>query len=76
VTARGKRTLALAIGLYLAAWGFGTRAMYPVAVGLAAVPLLAWLWVRLTARPTTLRRKAGHRAQPCSRRSASSVSAR
>jgi uncharacterized protein (DUF58 family) len=61
VTARGKRTLALAIGLYLAAWGFGTRAMYPVAVGLAAVPLLAWLWVRLTARPTTLRRKTGRR---------------
>ena len=61
VTARGKGTLALAFGLYVAAWGFGTSAMYPVAVGLMAAPVLAWLWVRLTARPTELRRRTGHR---------------
>jgi uncharacterized protein (DUF58 family) len=35
--------------------------MYPVAVGLLAAPVLAWLWVRLTARPTELRRRTGHR---------------
>src|SRR2546421_462543 len=51
MTPRGRRTLALGFALYVAAWGFGTRAMYPVAVGLMAAPLLAWLWVRLTARP-------------------------
>jgi uncharacterized protein (DUF58 family) len=61
VTPRGKGTLVLAAGLYLASWGFGTHAMYPVAVGLLAAPVLAWLWVRLTARPTELRRRTGHR---------------
>jgi len=61
VTARGKSTLALAFGLYVAAWGFGTSAMYPVAIGLMAAPVLAWLWVRLTAKPTELRRRTGHR---------------
>jgi uncharacterized protein (DUF58 family) len=61
VTSRGKGTLMLAAGLYIASWGFGTSAMYPVAVGLFAAPLLAWLWVRLTARPTALRRRTGHR---------------
>ena len=61
MTARGKSTLALAFGLYVAAWGFGTSAMYPVAIGLMAAPVLAWLWVRLTAKPTELRRRTGHR---------------
>ena len=61
MTARGKGTLVLAAGLYFASWGFGTHAMYPVAVGLLAAPVLAWLWVRLTARPTELRRRTGHR---------------
>ena len=32
-----------------------------MAVGLLAAPVLAWLWVRLTARPTELRRRTGHR---------------
>jgi uncharacterized protein (DUF58 family) len=61
MTPRGKGTLVLAAGLYFASWGFGTHAMYPVAVGLLAAPVLAWLWVRLTARPTDLRRRTGHR---------------
>ncbi len=61
MTTRGKRTLGLGAGLYLASWGFGTAAMYPVAVGLLALPLLAWLWVRTSARPTELRRRTGHR---------------
>src|SRR4029079_6720671 len=61
VTPRGKGTLVLAAGLYLASWGFGTHAMYPVAIGLMAAPVLAWLWVRLTAKPTELRRRTGHR---------------
>jgi uncharacterized protein (DUF58 family) len=61
VTARGKGTLALGALLYVASWGFGTAAMYPVAVGLVALPVLAWLWVRMSARPTELRRRTGHR---------------
>jgi uncharacterized protein (DUF58 family) len=61
MTSRGTGMLLLACGLYIASWGFGTTAMYPVAVGLFAAPLLAWLWVRLTARPTNLRRRTGHR---------------
>ena len=35
--------------------------MYPVAIGLMALPVLAWLWVRIFARPTELRRRTGHR---------------
>jgi len=54
-------TLGLAAGLYLASWAFGTAAMYPVAIGLIALPVLAWLWVRIFARPTELRRRTGHR---------------
>jgi uncharacterized protein (DUF58 family) len=61
VTSRGSGTLLLAFALYIASWGFGTTAMYPVAVGLFAAPLIAWLWVRLTAKPTNLRRRTGHR---------------
>src|SRR3954454_19300397 len=61
MTSRGKGTHVLAAGLYLASWGFGTHAMYPVAVGLVALPVLAWLWVRMSARPTELRRRTGHR---------------
>jgi uncharacterized protein (DUF58 family) len=61
MTSRGKATLSLAAGLYLASWGFGTAAMYPVATGLLALPVLAWLWVRMTARPTELRRRTGYR---------------
>jgi uncharacterized protein (DUF58 family) len=61
MTRRGKGTLGLAAGLYLASWGFGTAAMFPVATGLLVLPVLAWLWVRITARPTELRRRTGHR---------------
>ncbi|MDX6519912.1 MAG: hypothetical protein QOJ31_1430 [Gaiellales bacterium] len=61
MTARGKGTLGLGAGLYLASWGFGTAAMYPVAIGLLALPILAWLWVRTAARPSELRRRTGHR---------------
>ena len=57
LTTTGRSLLAVAAGLYLAAWGFGTRAMYPVAIGLAIAPLLALLWVRLMTRPMSLRRR-------------------
>ena len=60
MTRRGRRVLWLALGLYIAAWGFGTDAMFPVAVGLALAPAAAWGWVRLLDRPMRLRRRAGH----------------
>ena len=56
MTARGRGALALGAAVYLAAWAFGSRALYPVAVGLFAAVLLAWLAVRLTARPLRLHR--------------------
>ena len=59
MTRRGRRVLWLALGLYIAAWGFGTDAMFPVAVGLALAPAAAWGWVRLLDRPMRLRRPAG-----------------
>ncbi|MGN6379069.1 MAG: DUF58 domain-containing protein [Gaiellales bacterium] len=59
LTSSGKRVLAAAAGLYLAAWGFGTGVMFPVAIGLALAPLLAYAWVRTLSRPMRLRRTLG-----------------
>jgi uncharacterized protein (DUF58 family) len=56
MTKRGRFALALGVLTYLAAWGFGSRALYPAAVGLLLAVLLAWLAVRVTARPVELRR--------------------
>lgn len=56
MTARGRGALALGAAVYLAAWAFGSRPLYPVAVGLLVAVLLAWLAVRLTARPLALHR--------------------
>ena len=60
MTQRGRRVLILALGLYIAAWGFGTAVMFPVAIGLALAPAAAWAWVRLLDRPMRLRRRTGH----------------
>jgi uncharacterized protein (DUF58 family) len=51
LTRRGRFVLALGFGVYLAAWGFGSKPLYPVATGLLLVTLLAWGWVRLANRP-------------------------
>ncbi len=56
LTRTGKRTLVAAIGLYLAAWGFGTDVMFPIAVGLMVAPLVALVWVRTFTRPVRMRR--------------------
>ena len=62
MTRRGRFALALGVLTYLAAWGFGSRVLYPAAVGLLLAVLLAWLAVRVTARPIELRRSL--RADP------------
>ena len=56
LTARGRLALLLGGALYVAAWAFGSRPLYPVAVGLVLAVALAWAWVRLLDRPMTLRR--------------------
>lgn len=61
LTRRGKALLTLAGALYLSAWAFGTRPMFLIAVGLLALPVLAWLWARVSAKPTALFRRTGRR---------------
>jgi uncharacterized protein (DUF58 family) len=56
MTARGRAALGLGVLTYVAGWAFGSRSLYVVAVGLILTVLLAWLAVRLTARPVGLRR--------------------
>jgi uncharacterized protein (DUF58 family) len=61
LTERGRRALLLAGGIYLVAWGFGSRALYPVAIGLALAVLGARLWVVIIRQPVQLRRRLGAR---------------
>ena len=57
MTARGRLALALGCATYLGAWAFGSKPLYPVALGLLAAVLLARLWTRLAGRPTRVRRR-------------------
>jgi uncharacterized protein (DUF58 family) len=59
LTGRGRGVLGLGLGVYVAAWAFGSRPLYPVATGLLLVVALAWLWVRLANRPFQVRRGWG-----------------
>lgn len=47
MTRRGRSVLALGLVVYLAAWAFGSKPLYPVATGLVLVSIVAWGWVRL-----------------------------
>jgi uncharacterized protein (DUF58 family) len=59
LTKRGRCVLGLGLGVYIAAWAFGSRPLYPVATGLLLVVAAAWLWVRLANRPFQIRRGWG-----------------
>jgi uncharacterized protein (DUF58 family) len=59
LTPRGRFVLALGFGVYLAAWAFGSRPLYPVATGFLLIVLVAWIWVRLAHRPFRVRRGSG-----------------
>jgi uncharacterized protein (DUF58 family) len=61
VTQRGRLALLLAAGIYFAAWMFGSRALYPVAVGIALAVGLAVAWVRASPLPERIRRDHGAR---------------
>jgi uncharacterized protein (DUF58 family) len=58
-TLRGRVILALGFGMYIAAWAFGSKPLYPVATGLLLVVGVAWVWVRLSDRPFRVRRGWG-----------------
>ena len=58
-SSRARAVLALAGATYLVAWLFGSRPLYPLAVGLALAAVAAWAWTRLAAGPMTLRRRVG-----------------
>lgn len=57
MTRRGRLALLLGGSLYLVAWAFGSRPLYPVAVGLVVAAGLAAAWVRLGDRPVRLHRR-------------------
>lgn len=59
LTTRGRLVLALGFGIYIAAWAFGSKPLYPVATGLLLVVVLAWVWVRLADRPFRIQRGWG-----------------
>lgn len=61
MTGRGRAVAALGLVVYIAAWVFGSRALYPVAVGLLLAVALAVGWVRLSARPPNVRRHGASR---------------
>jgi uncharacterized protein (DUF58 family) len=56
LTPRGRFTLALGAGTYLAAWAFGAHVLYVPAVGLLLAVLAAVVWTSIVARPLRLLR--------------------
>ncbi|HET7571860.1 MAG TPA: DUF58 domain-containing protein [Gaiellaceae bacterium] len=61
MTARGRAVLALGLLVYLVAWVFGSRALYPVATGLVLAVALAVAWVRVSLRAPDVRRHGAGR---------------
>jgi uncharacterized protein (DUF58 family) len=61
MTQRGRAVLVLGLLVYVVAWIFGSRPLYPVATGLLFAVGLAVAWVRLSARPPHVRRHGAAR---------------
>lgn len=59
LTRRGRWALGLGGAAYLAAWAFGSKPLYPIAIGLLLAVGLAWAWVHLSYGAMRLRRAAG-----------------
>ena len=51
LTRRGRLLLVLGGALYVAAWAFGSQALYPVAIGFLLTVLVSALSVHAAARP-------------------------
>jgi uncharacterized protein (DUF58 family) len=56
LTDRGRWMLAFGGGTYLVAWGFGSEALYPIAIGLVLAVAAAAVWVRVFHKPMRLHR--------------------
>jgi uncharacterized protein (DUF58 family) len=56
LTRRGRLTLALGGGTYLAAWAFGAHTLYAPAIGVLLAVGAAVVWTNLLARPLRLHR--------------------
>jgi uncharacterized protein (DUF58 family) len=56
VTRRGRFTLALGAGTYLAAWAFGAQVLYAPAVGLFLAVGAAYVWTNMLAPPLRFHR--------------------
>jgi uncharacterized protein (DUF58 family) len=61
MTGRGRSVLALGLVVYIAAWAFGSKPLYPVAAGLLLTVVLAWAWVHLANGPLRVYRNLGDR---------------
>jgi uncharacterized protein (DUF58 family) len=61
MTNRGRAVLALGLVVYVVAWVFGSRALYPVATGLVFAVVAAVAWIRLSARAPLVRRTGPER---------------
>jgi uncharacterized protein (DUF58 family) len=61
LTRRGRAVLALGVAVYVVAWIFGSRALYPVAAGLVLAVAGAVAWVRLSSRPPRVQRHGARR---------------
>src|ERR671911_1174537 len=59
LTPRGRLLLILGGALYVAAWAFGSQALYPVAIGFLVAVLVSALSVHAAARPMAYRRRTG-----------------
>ena len=59
LTTRGRAVLGLGLLTYVVARAFGSKPLYPVALGLLFVLIIAWLWVRLARGPMRLHRELG-----------------
>lgn len=59
MTKRGRALLGLGLLIYVAARAFGSKPLYPVALGLLFSVAFAWLWVRLARGPMRLERRIG-----------------
>ena len=61
LTRRGKLALLFGVLVYVAAWAFGSTALYPVAIGFLLAVAIAAASVHLAARPMRYRRYASAR---------------